>query len=261
MKKKLLKIFLLTFIPFLFVSSVYAQEGTEQVATEQEEFYTIEEVQEHDEEGDCWMVFEGGVYDLSEYVPDHDKFLDIREWCGTDMTQAFKDKAGQNEDHKQSTYAMLEEYSIGKLENESEGDYKLVDVGFVIPQLKEDEANPILESVNFSKEYNILIPFVLTTILYWGIYFLVKKKKFFGINIPKFNAFWNTVLLLTLLIPAMAFGIFMMIRTQKPELWDINFDFMYWHVELSLVMGFIAIYHFIQRIPQYFTQFKKPKKV
>jgi len=115
MKKKLLKIFLLTFIPFLFVGSVYAQEETEeieteQVETQQEEFYTIEEVQEHDEEGDCWMVFEGEVYDFSEYVPDHDKFLDIREWCGTDMTQAFKDKAGEGRDHRESTYAMLEEW-------------------------------------------------------------------------------------------------------------------------------------------------------
>jgi hypothetical protein len=80
--------------------------------------------------------------------------------------------------------------------------------------------------------------------------YILAKKKVLGLNVTKFNGFWNTILLVTLLIPAMGFGIFMMIRTQKPELRDIDFDFMYWHVELSLVMGFVAIYHFIQRFGQ-----------
>jgi len=37
-------------------------------------------------------------------------------------------------------------------------------------------------------------------------------------------------------------------------LYNIDFEFMYWHVELSLVMGAVAISHFIQRIVVYFKQ-------
>ncbi len=211
--------------------------------------YTMEEVAQHNVEGDCWMVFENSVYDFSEYLPDHDKFMDIREWCGLDMTQDFKDKAGIGRDHREGTYELLEQYKIGELK----GEVDLVDTQILVEDIEEETTKP--------REYNILIPFVLTTVLYWGMYFLVKADKFFGVTIHKYNAFWNTVLLLLLLIPGMAFGIFMMIRTKRSELWNIDFDFMYWHVELSLVMGFLAIYHFIQRIPQYMAQMKRKKSV
>jgi cytochrome b involved in lipid metabolism len=251
MKKIFPLLTLVAVLSLLCVGFVYAQEdGEEQIEIEE---YTMEEVAQHEEEGDCWMTFEGSVYDFSEYLPDHDKFMDIREWCGRDMTQEFKDKAGAGRDHREGTYELLAQYKIGELE----GDYDLVDAEVVVDSTEEDQE----EEITKEREYNILIPFILTTVLYWGMYFLVKADKFFGVTIHKYNAFWNTFLLILLLIPGMAFGIFMMVRIQKPELWDIDFDFMYWHVELSLVMGFIAIYHFIQRIPQYIAQIKNKKSV
>ena len=211
--------------------------------------FTRDEVAEHNTPDDCWMIFENSVYDFSDYIPNHDRFMDIREWCGMDMTQDFRDKAGAGRDHRPGSYQMLPQYKIGEIE----ADFVLEDPEILILDLEEDEvisAPP--------REYNILIPFLLTTVLYWGGYFIAKKK---GRAIQVFNGFWNTVLLLTLLIPGMAFGIFIIIRTQRPELWDIDFDFMYWHVELSLVMGFVAIYHFIQRFGQYKHQIIKRKSV
>ncbi|MDD2270490.1 MAG: hypothetical protein PHG60_02860 [Candidatus Dojkabacteria bacterium] len=98
--------------------------------------------------------------------------------------------------------------------------------------------------------YNLIIPLLLSLALYWIPYFLVKNK-------VKFNAFWNTILILTLLIPSFGFGLFMMIRYKRPKLYDIDFDFMYWHVELSLAMGVLAISHFIQRFKIYLVQLKK----
>jgi ABC-type spermidine/putrescine transport system permease subunit II len=100
--------------------------------------------------------------------------------------------------------------------------------------------------------YNLIIPLLTTLVIYWGSYFLFKKK-----NILKFNGFWNTILLLTFLIPSFGFGIFMMLRYNFTKLREIDFDFMYWHVELSVVMGAIALSHFIQRIKQYLVQLKK----
>ena len=189
--------------------------------------YTVEDVASHSTPGDCWMIFEDRVYDFSQYVPDHDKFMDIREWCGRDMTQDFKDKAGLGRDHREGTYQLLERYEIGSLV---------------------DSTVEITESVN---PYNLILPLVLTTLLYWGSYFVFKKK------LKGFNAFWNTVLLLTFVIPSFGFGVYMMLRYSFPSLWDIEFDFMYWHVELSVVMGVIAISHFIQRFKLYLVQLKK----
>jgi cytochrome b involved in lipid metabolism len=279
MRSKFLRLFFSLFLFVFLISPAYAQEDTgtapeedtveiqimqteeetdETEVTEEEvvelPVYTKEEVAEHDTPGDCWMSFEGAVYDLSEYVPDHDRYLDIRDWCGRDMTADFKDKAGEDRDHKASSYALLERYKIGTLK----GDFDLVDAQVIVDDVIQD--TEVEEIAPTSKDYNIVIPFVLTTVLYWGMYFLVKKK-ILGLSILKFNGLWNTVLLLTLLLPAMGFGIFMMIRTKKPELWDIDFDFMYWHVELSLVMGFVATYHFIQRFRQYALQLKKKKSV
>ncbi len=276
MRNRFLRLFFSLFLFVFLISPAYAQEDTgaapdedtveiqimqteegtdETEATEEEvvelPVYTKDEVAEHNSPENCWMSFEGGVYDLSEYLPDHDKFLDIREWCGRDMTADFKDKAGEGRDHRSGTYELLEKYRIGNLK----GDFDLVDAQVIVDDViqkteVENIAPPIL------RDYNIVIPFALITLMYWGMYILANKK-ILGLTTLKFNGFWNTILLLTLLLPSMGFGIFMIVRTQKPELWDIDFDFMYWHVELSLVMGFVAIYHFIQRFDQYILQLKK----
>jgi cytochrome b involved in lipid metabolism len=218
--------------------------------------YTLEDVQSHNTTEDCWMIFEEKVYDLSEYVLSHDKFMDIREWCGMDMTEDFKDKADLGRDHKDSSYDLLERYEIGEIEGTNE--VELVDAEIVLTEdTGEDAQITEEEDVKKGSQYNLIIPLLISVVTYWGAYFLVKANKFFGISIVKFNAFWNTILLFTLLIPALGFGIFMMIRTQKPKLWDIDFDFLYWHVELSLVMGILGLNHFIQRLGIYFNQLKK----
>ena len=279
MRRKFLRLFFSLFLFGFLISPAYAQEDTgtapdedtvdiqimqteeetdETEVTEEEvvelPIYTKEEVAEHNSPENCWMSFEGGVYDLSEYLPDHDKFMDIREWCGRDMTADFKDKAGEGRDHRPGTYELLERYRTGNLK----GDFDLVDAQVIVDEVIKD--TEIEEKRNTSGDYNIVIPFVITTLLYWVMYILANKK-ILGLTILKFNGFWNTILLLTLLLPSMGFGIFMIIRTKRPELWDIDFDFMYWHVEFSLVMGFVAIYHFIQRFGQYTNQLKKQKSV
>jgi ABC-type spermidine/putrescine transport system permease subunit II len=105
---------------------------------------------------------------------------------------------------------------------------------------------------NPSSPYNLLLPLVLPLAIYWGSYLIFKKE-----NLKKFNGFWNTILLLTFLIPSFGFGIYMMLQYKFVKLREVDFDFMYWHVELSVVMGAIAISHFLQRIKQYLVQLKK----
>ena len=81
---------------------------------------TLDEVKEHDSPSNCWVIFEDNVYDLTNYIPDHDIYLDIREWCGKDMTEDFKTKDGIGRDHMARSYAMLDSYYIGDLSTDIE---------------------------------------------------------------------------------------------------------------------------------------------
>ena len=218
---------LLFFLIFCFPGVVFA--------------YTKEDVAKHNTSGDCWMIFEGKVYDITSRVEIHDQYMDIREWCGKDMTSEFKDKDGKGVDHKNSTYALLDSLEIGDLEEK-------------VVAKNEIKEEVVVESGKKMEGYNILFPFLFSVVAYWLSYLLVKRNRLFGVTILRFNAFWNTVLFLTLLLPAFGFGVFMIIRRKIPSLYDVDFDFLYWHVELSLVMGFLAINHFLNRFVIYTKQ-------
>lgn len=215
--------------------------------------YSLDEISKHNTSSDCWVIFEDSVYDLTEYIYQHDIYLDIREWCGTDMTQAFITKDNTGRDHKGSSYGLLEQYKIGDIDKESN---KVI-------QTEEEENTTIIDTTqqkdtkSNSNPYNIIVPLLLSLSLYWIPYILIKRKNPMGIK--KFNAFWNTLLILLLLIPAFGFGIYMILRYRFPTLWDTSFDFMYWHVELSLVMGILGINHFLQRLKVYLLQLGKSK--
>ncbi|OGC43885.1 hypothetical protein A2400_02085 [candidate division WS6 bacterium RIFOXYB1_FULL_33_14] len=213
--------------------------------------YSITDVSEHDSRKDCWVIFEESVYDISPYIAQHDEYLDITDWCGRDITEDFKDKGGLDIDHKGSSYSLLETLYIGKVTEEKSD--------LVPDSLKYDNTvtQDIKEEISNSKTpYNIFIPLLLSFSLYWIPYLLcIKKCKRF--SLVKFNAFWNSILFLLLFIPGILFGIFMILRYKLASLWNIDFNFMYWHVELSLVMGLLALNHFIQRIKIYFSQLRK----
>lgn len=229
-----MKIFIaILLLPILFLQNSYA--------------YTIDEVNLHNTPNDCWVVFEDSVYDLSKYLPSHDIYMDIRDWCGKDMTEDFKTKAGMDRDHRVSSYSLLENYKIGEIESNQAPIIEEVDT-------IEDKIMP----KNASNPYNLIIPLLISNILYWIPYLLIKKR-IIKVSLKSFNAFWNTLLILLLLLPSLGFGVFMMLRYRFPGLWNIPFDFMYWHVELSLVMGIIGVNHFLSRVRVYLLQLKRSK--
>ncbi len=201
--------------------------------------YTLEEVVKHNVVENCWMVYEERVYDITSYLPLHDQYLNIREWCGTEMTIDFQTKVGIGEDHKGSSYDLLSQYYIGML------------VSSIDNQPPEEVGREVVDTIIPSTSpYNLPLPFLLSLFCYWVPYFFIKNKK-------RFNAFWNTILLLTLLIPSFGFGIFMILRYRFPSFYDIDFNFMYWHVELSIVMGVLGISHLVQRLKLYLVQLRK----
>ncbi len=232
MKKMLKILFVLSSLVFFFANRTYA--------------YTIDDVAEHNTEDDCWVIYDDGVYDITDYLNDHDRYLDIREWCGMNMTEAFETKDGLGIDHRTSSYALLETFKIGDIEEE------VVTETNSSSNSKGESISTEEENTEHSNVYNLWVPLLLTILIYWGSYYICGKS-----NLKKFNGFWNTVLLLTLLIPSLGFGIFMILRYSYPNLWNIGFNFMYWHVELSIVMGVLGISHLIQRFRVYKLQLKK----
>lgn len=233
--------------------------------------YTVADVAKHNTASDCYMIFENSVYNITSYVKLHDKYMDIRSWCGNDMTTAFKTKDGSGEDHRASTYTMLANYKIGELVSATAVPTTAVptttisttpitttktvsasNVATVTPTV----SNTISAIPPITSRYNFFVPFLATVILYVITYYAATKG-WFGKSwiLPKANLFWNSILVISL-IPSALFGFFMMFQYDIPALANINFDFLWWHVEGSVIFGTTVICHYIQRFKQYLIPLK-----
>lgn len=77
--------------------------------------YQLEQVAEHNQYDDCWMVIEGQVYDLTDYLPMHPAPPAVTTpWCGREATEGMRTK-GYGRDHSEAAWNMLEPYRIGQL--------------------------------------------------------------------------------------------------------------------------------------------------
>jgi len=205
--------------------------------------YTKAEVAQHNTTSNCWATYNGGVYDITTYVLLHNqRYYDITAWCGADMTTDF-DSIGK---HRGEATTLLASFKIGTVTTATQTTSTTNTTP--VPTTNTDTT---LNTTTFKNPYNLLFPLILGIILYWGSLLIFKK------NLKQFNAFWNTTLLLTLIIPSFGFGIFMILQYQFPSLMDITFNFKYWHVEFSVFMGILAISHFIRRLKVYFMQLKQ----
>ncbi|KAJ7096720.1 oxidoreductase [Mycena belliarum] len=78
--------------------------------------YTAEDVATHSASGSCWLSRRGKVYDVSGFINDHPGGDDIiLKYAGKDVEGAMAGKDGEEHEHSDSAYDMLEEYQVGKL--------------------------------------------------------------------------------------------------------------------------------------------------
>eukprot|EP01018_Ginkgo_biloba_P024475 Gb_08648 [translate_table: standard] len=74
--------------------------------------FSAEEVKNHNNEGDCWLVIHGKVYDVSKFMDEHPPGGYILvEVGGTDATKDFEDVG-----HSEETRQMMEKFVIGVIE-------------------------------------------------------------------------------------------------------------------------------------------------
>lgn len=75
--------------------------------------YSVSEVAFHNSAADCWMIIDGNVYDLTDYMshPGGDEF---RLYCGMDGTDAYNQIHG-GRGHSDYADSLLENYLLGSL--------------------------------------------------------------------------------------------------------------------------------------------------
>lgn len=74
--------------------------------------YTIEEVKKHCSTDDLWLVYNGQVYDVTQYLDEHPGGEEVIVDCaGIDATEAFNDIG-----HSEDAHEILQGLLIGKLE-------------------------------------------------------------------------------------------------------------------------------------------------
>ncbi|PJC69128.1 hypothetical protein CO015_01460 [candidate division WWE3 bacterium CG_4_8_14_3_um_filter_42_11] len=206
--------------------------------------HTAGEVAQHHSADDCWMIFEGKVYDVTACLFDHDRYLNIENWCGQDMTQDFKDKAGMDEDHLARSYALLDDYYLGDLVSQASPSEMIQPAEKLDStanlQIKGQTATSSAQqtasaesgekpSVGSENPYNFTLPFVATLVLYFLSYQFLKLKgtqKYKILARGRINFFWNSLLILSA-IPSVLFGFYLVFRYPFPALRKIDFDLLY----------------------------------
>lgn len=73
--------------------------------------YTLADVQKHTTANDCWLVIDGGVYDVTKFVPQHPGGEKILKGCGTDASALFRSVAK----HEGPAQNLLPTFKIGDL--------------------------------------------------------------------------------------------------------------------------------------------------
>jgi hypothetical protein len=105
-------------------------------------------------------------------------------------------------------------------------------------------------------DYNFLEIFFVSLLIYFGGKFLARKLE---ISSCKEKKFWNVFLLISFIGSAGTGMILVFIRDFE---WfkSINFNFLFWHVEFSIVMTLLGIFHALWHLKYYLSIFKKKKK-
>lgn len=86
--------------------------GDENVA----ETYTMEEIAKHNQSGDCWLLINDKVYDVSKFESSHPGGEAILQGCGKDATELYDTRPmGSGTPHSDQARDNLNNFYIGDL--------------------------------------------------------------------------------------------------------------------------------------------------
>jgi len=105
-------------------------------------------------------------------------------------------------------------------------------------------------------DYNFLEIFFVSLLIYFGGKFLARKLE---ISLCKEKKFWNVFLLISF-IGSAGTGMTLVFIRDFEWFKSINFNFLFWHVEFSIVMTLLGIFHALWHLKYYLSIFRKKKK-
>ncbi|KAI7861916.1 cytochrome b5 [Spinellus fusiger] len=82
--------------------------------------YTLEQVEKHNTNSDCWFIVHNKVYNITEFAMEHPGGEDILfSEAGKDVTEAFEDIG-----HSTDARDIMEKYYVGELEESAHTNHK-----------------------------------------------------------------------------------------------------------------------------------------
>jgi cytochrome b involved in lipid metabolism len=112
--KRLIFAAFVAFLASAATIAILARLSNDRPAVPEENSISPADATRHNTAGDCWMIIDGGVYDVSKYIPLHPTAPDVMtRWCGKDATEAFATK-GDGSPHSPTARTILKKYAIGK---------------------------------------------------------------------------------------------------------------------------------------------------
>jgi cytochrome b involved in lipid metabolism len=78
------------------------------------ESFEISEIQSHNKLDDAWIILDGSVYDISDYLEDESHpggIILLQEHLGSDISHIFTDE--KIHEHSSDAFKLLEFYKIG----------------------------------------------------------------------------------------------------------------------------------------------------
>lgn len=77
---------------------------------------TLEEISTHNSKDSCWTTINGGVYDVTYFIPNHKGGDRILNACGKDATDLFTGKSEMGRLHSRVAIKLLSKMKIGILQ-------------------------------------------------------------------------------------------------------------------------------------------------
>jgi hypothetical protein len=104
--------------------------------------------------------------------------------------------------------------------------------------------------------YNFILITIIVLTVYFLSFYLTKIKK---ITQVQHRRFWNLVLLITFLASCLL-GLFLAFSIDQQLSLSWYLPLIWYHVEFSIVMSLVAIFHALWHLPYYKSIFKRQNK-
>jgi cytochrome b involved in lipid metabolism len=80
-----------------------------------DQLFTVEEVAAHSTPDDAWVIFQGNVYDITNFIPLHPGGAALNDYLGRDVEKVWIDGGFSKHLKLNNAYSILSGYKIGRL--------------------------------------------------------------------------------------------------------------------------------------------------